>query len=462
AFYYGQDATCDYATGNSPNTGTLTSPSITGITAQSTLGFSYYLGTEGTPGYDTATVYVIAGGVPTALQTLTTNDTSWHTVTGISLAQFAGQTIQIQFTFNTVDQYANNFKGWLVDDVIVSAAAATPDLTIAKSHTGNFTQGQVGATYTITVSNSGTGPTSGTVTVTDPMPAGLTATAASGSGWTCTVTPAPVSCNRSDALAAGNSYLPITLTVTVAANATSLTNTATVAGGGETNTSNDTASNPTTINPPATPDLTIAKTHTGNFTQGQVGATYTITVTNSGTGPTTGTVTVTDPVPTGLTATAASGSGWSCTITPAPVSCNRSDALAAGSSYLPITLTVTVAANATNLTNTATVAGGGETNTSNDTASNPTSINPPATPDLTIAKTHTGNFTQGQVGATYTITVTNSGTGPTSGTVTVTDPVPTGLTATAASGSGWTCTVTPAPVSCNRSDALAAGNSYLP
>src|SRR5581483_2703010 len=77
-------------------------------------------------------------------------------------------------------------------------------------------------------------------------------------------------------------------------------------------------------------------------------------------------------------------------------------------------------------------------------------------PDLTIAKSHSGNFTQGQTGATYTITVTNSGTGPTSGTVSVSDTVPTGLTATSIAGSGWNCTL-PA---CTRSDSLAANASY--
>ena len=46
-----------------------------------------------------------------------------------------------------------------------------PDLTIAKSHVGNFTVGVV-ASYSITVTNSGTAPTSGTVTVTDVQPAG--------------------------------------------------------------------------------------------------------------------------------------------------------------------------------------------------------------------------------------------------------------------------------------------------
>jgi hypothetical protein len=58
--------------------------------------------------------------------------------------------------------------------------------------------------------------------------------------------------------------------------------------------------------------------------------------------------------------------------------------------------------------------------------------------------------------------VTNSGTGPTVGVVTMSDAVPTGLTATAISGTGWTCptgTLT-SPVTCTRSDALAAATSY--
>ena len=75
-------------------------------------------------------------------------------------------------------------------------ATGYPDLTIAKSHSGNFTQGQAGA-YTITATNSGSGVTSGTVTVTDSLPSGLTASALSGSGWTCTVS--TVTCTRSDA-----------------------------------------------------------------------------------------------------------------------------------------------------------------------------------------------------------------------------------------------------------------------
>ena len=60
-------------------------------------------------------------------------------------------------------------------------------------------------------------------------------------------------------LAAGGSYPPLTLTVNVAANApASVTNTATVSGGGEINTANDTATDLTTIT--QLPDLTVTMT----------------------------------------------------------------------------------------------------------------------------------------------------------------------------------------------------------
>ena len=124
--------------------------------------------------------------------------------------------------------------------------AGSPDLAIAKSHAGNFTQGDTADTYTITVTNIGTGSSSGSVIVTDAPPAGLTITAMSGSGWTANL--GSSTCTRSDALAAGASYSPITVTVSVATNApASVTNTAIVSGGGESNTANDTASDPTTV-----------------------------------------------------------------------------------------------------------------------------------------------------------------------------------------------------------------------
>ena len=308
-----------------------------------------------------------------------------------------------------------------------------PDLVIDKSHSGNFFQGQVGATFSIVVTNAGNAPTIGTVTVTDTLPAGLTATGIAGPGWTCGQPIGP--CSRSDALAALASYPAITLTVDVAANAgTPLVNSTTVSGGGEQNTSNNTDTDSVTID--NGPDPTITKTHVGNFFQGQVGAAFTITVTNNGGVATVGTITVTDALPAGLTATSISGIGWTCAPPGGP--CTHPGPLAPAASLPVLTLIVDVAANAGSpLVNQATVSGGGDVNPANNTASDPVTV--AGGIDLTIAKSHTGNFFQGQVGATFTITVTNVGGGPSSGTITVSDTLPAGLVATAISGSGWTC-----------------------
>jgi uncharacterized protein (TIGR03437 family) len=129
---------------------------------------------------------------------------------------------------------------------IFLALPLRPDLSIAKAHTGSFTQGQSGAIYTVTVSNVGTLPTSGTVTVTDLLPTGLKIAAISGTGWNCVMS--VLSCARTDALAPSATYPAITVTVNVAANApATVTNAATVAGGGELNTSNDTANDATFV-----------------------------------------------------------------------------------------------------------------------------------------------------------------------------------------------------------------------
>src|SRR4030095_16682661 len=165
-----------------------------------------------------------------------------------------------------------------------------------------------------------------------------------------------------------------------------------------------------------------------------------ITVGNSGGVPTSGLVTAIDIVPTGLVPSGASGTGWTCGINGQAISCSRSDPLSPGGTYPPITVTVDVASNApASVTNAVRVTGGGDTNPGNNEISDVTTITPG--PDLTITKTHTGNFTQGQTGATFTVTVSNQGAAPTSGTVSVNDAMTLPFLPTAASGSGWTCEV---------------------
>ncbi|MBV9009153.1 MAG: VCBS repeat-containing protein, partial [Verrucomicrobia bacterium] len=130
--------------------------------------------------------------------------------------------------------------------IILLNTAPTPDLAIANTDGGNFSQGEIGATYTITVSNLGSAATSGTVTVTDVLPGGITGTELSGTGWICTLT--SVTCTRSDSLPAGSLYPAITIRVNVDAGApSSVITTAAVSGGGETNFANDTANDVTQI-----------------------------------------------------------------------------------------------------------------------------------------------------------------------------------------------------------------------
>jgi uncharacterized repeat protein (TIGR01451 family) len=266
-----------------------------------------------------------------------------------------------------------------------------------------------------------------------------------GTGWTC-VNP---SCTRTDALAAGASYPAITVTVNVAAGAVSpQVNDVGVTGGGSVAAS---GTDSTTI---LVPILGITKSHTGNFAPGQQGATYTVTVSNTGTAATNATtVTMTDTVPTGMTLVSMAGTGWTC-VNP---SCTRTDALATAASYPAITVTVNVAANAaTPLLNAASVTGGGSA------IANTTDSTKITVPSLSITKTHTGNFTQAQTNATYTVTVDNiNGLAATSGMVTVTETVPSGLTLVSMAGTNWTCPGLSANT-CDRSDALAVGSTYEP
>lgn len=127
------------------------------------------------------------------------------------------------------------------------------DLTVAKSHGGDFTPGVPGE-YAIKVTNAGTTPTVGEVRVADRLPGGLIADRIAGPGWSCAL--ATLTCARSDPLPAGNSYPPVTVTVTPRRNAPKqVTNVARVAGGGELPVAADdnSASDPTSIRVPASP-----------------------------------------------------------------------------------------------------------------------------------------------------------------------------------------------------------------
>src|SRR5215472_15946148 len=91
------------------------------------------------------------------------------------------------------------------------------------------------------------------------------------------------------------------------------------------------------------PDLTVKLSHSPDpFVVGHT-ATYTMIISNTGTAATsTANVNVADALPVGLVATGVSGAGWNCSFSSAVANCNRSDALAPGSSYPPLTVTVRI------------------------------------------------------------------------------------------------------------------------
>lgn len=166
---------------------------------------------------------------------------------------FAGQSPSQLFHYRVADTVLNGLTGTAEELEIwinYSVPSSTADLSVKSTHVGNFTQGQTNAAYTLTVTNTGTGPTSGTVSLKDVLPTGLTATSISGSGWTTNL--ATMTATRSNVLPVGASYPPLTVTVNVANDApTSVINTAQVSGGGDTNTTNNTATDPTSIVPVA-------------------------------------------------------------------------------------------------------------------------------------------------------------------------------------------------------------------
>jgi len=160
----------------------------------------------------------------------------------------AGSTASSDFPTNRALSTRGPWQAGNRDGFIASIAINEPDLAIAMNHPGDIVQATGPFNYTIRITNAGTTPTNGTVAVTDTLPAGMTAIAMSGANWTCNV--GALTCTTAIPIAAGSAYPDITLTVNVSPSLLgTVSNTATVSGGGETNISNDTTSDQTTILP---------------------------------------------------------------------------------------------------------------------------------------------------------------------------------------------------------------------
>ncbi|QOW24193.1 Ig-like domain-containing protein [Lysobacter sp. H23M47] len=226
--------------------------------------------------------------------------------------------------------------------------------------------------YTLTVVNNSATATSNNVVVRDQLPPGVIATSASGAS--CGTFPsapgALLTCTLAGGAIASNASRAFTLTVTAPESAGSITNYAATNPGGSGNppsapgalcniTTTSCASAPTTIQPKL-PQLTLTKSHTGNFSVGTNGA-YTLQLTNNGDGPTSGAITVVDTLPAGLGFVSGTGTDWSCSAAGQMVTCTTASIIAAGDPAPPITLTVSVGESALpSVVNAASVSGGGD------------------------------------------------------------------------------------------------------
>jgi uncharacterized repeat protein (TIGR01451 family) len=192
------------------NGGTSASaPSFAGILAL----LNQYLaavGAEATPGLGNANpqLYALFQAAPSAFHDITVGDNIVPCQVGTPDCTTGSLGYSAQSGYDQATGLGS------VDAYNLITASVPSVLAIAKTHDEDFTQGQIGATYTVTVTNaSASTPTSGTVTVIDAMPTGLTLVSMSGLGWTCSANV----CTRSDVLNSGASYPAITVTVNVAA-----------------------------------------------------------------------------------------------------------------------------------------------------------------------------------------------------------------------------------------------------
>ena len=345
-----------------------------------------------------------------------------------------------------------------------SGAQCTPDMTLGKSHVGNFTRGLT-ASYMIPVSNlSPYGLTSGPVTVNDTLPLGLTPTNASGTGWSCAIASQTVSCVDANVLAANSFYPSITIVANVAPTSPStVTNTALVSGGGEINLSNDSATDVATVVSVA--DLSVTNAALPDPVAAGGSITYTQLVTNNGPSAADNAALV-EAVPVNTTFLSITApAGWTC-VTPAVGATGNivcTNASMAGSTTATFTMLVKVnsgVANGTVITDTAAVSSSvTDPNSVNNTASAPTIVGTTALAEMTVTNSASPNPVIAGSNITYTQIATNVGaataTNPTitdttpPGTTFVSISVPPGTTCTplavGASGS-ITCTAPTAPV----------------
>ena len=216
SFYYGRFETLSgggrYDVVPGDHRGVLISPVIDIPDSWTTIaGFNYVLDTRTALNVDFVDVSVDNGSSTTVVLSRQdgtlpqTGRNKWWTST-IDLTPFAGQTIQLRFSFATGDPPPFDPEGWYIDDVWITNVweplpdlSVTADLSVTKDvDDATPNEGQM-ITYTITAANSAQSEDDATdVMVFDDLPDGVTIVSANSSAgpyddqtgkWTITELP---------------------------------------------------------------------------------------------------------------------------------------------------------------------------------------------------------------------------------------------------------------------------------
>ncbi|MFH1321854.1 MAG: CARDB domain-containing protein [Bacteroidota bacterium] len=187
--YFGNPVDTTYNTGFTEGANlTLSCIDLTSLTNVQ-LSFNYFLRTEQFDGYDIAQVLISTDGI--SYDTLADNQLTignlmdgsgaWQNF-DTSISAYAGNpTVFIRFSFNTVDDFANNFEGFYIDDMTIyepsasdvgviaidapvshCLSGANDSITIRVKNFGGNPESNIPVSYSI---NGGT-PVNDTVTVT--------------------------------------------------------------------------------------------------------------------------------------------------------------------------------------------------------------------------------------------------------------------------------------------------------
>lgn len=122
AFYYGREDTLAFDTG-ARNFGSITSMPIDLTYSRDTwLRFVHYLQTENFAPYDAARTQVsMDDGISWQDLHVTSLGTAGQMLAkDIDLSAYDGRIVRLRFSFDTVDAVANNYEGWVVDDVLIT------------------------------------------------------------------------------------------------------------------------------------------------------------------------------------------------------------------------------------------------------------------------------------------------------------------------------------------------------